>query len=326
MDESLDNQDSIEEVVTPESAVLEEMGLTDENPIAEPEKVETTEPEKAKDEPLKPEPEAEKKAITEKDLEPLNSKNQATNERFQKLTEGYKQATKTIEELTEKNKAAEETFNALNALGFNDEAAVNDLIALSEYRKVLASGDVDTFKQSIANQIKNFEKLHGKRVQIQASALDDFPDLKSRVDAFEIDEDSAIEIARARALDYRQRQSFEDQQRFSLQKSQQEQLIQASISEVEEQQKAWSKSDPDYNAILPYLQPHIEEIGSKYPPEQWAGLIRMQYNVIKQAVANAANSNKPSVQPLRSNSMGVAKPAPRSPEDAVLQAMGIVID
>lgn len=300
---------------TPESAVLDEMGLGEE-------KSEATEPE-SKTEEVKEEVKPEAKAITDKDLEPLNSKNQATNERFQKLTDGYKQAKQEVEELKGKITVAEETFNALTALGFNDEGAVNDLVALSDYRKIIASGDAEAFQQSIANQIRNFESMHGKRIKINASALDNFPDLKAKVDGFEIDEDVAIELAKSRALESRQRQEFDARRSQQEQSANREAAINSSVAAVEAQQKAWSQTDPDYNAILPYLQPHIEEIGSKYPPEQWAGLIKLQYNAIKQAVANA--TQKTTVQPLRSNSIGGTRPAPKTPQDAVLQAMGLEI-
>jgi hypothetical protein len=307
---------------TPEEAALEALGHSE-----KPEEQEAVEPEKEAQTPeAKAAEEEAKKAITDKDLEPLNSKSQSTNQRFQKLTDGFKEKSKQVEELTKENEYFKDSFAALNKLGFNDEAAGRDLVALAEYRNVVSSGDVEAFKASIANQIKNFEAMHGKRVSISASALDDVPELRAKVDSFEMDEDTALEIARSRMLEQRALQLQAEQESLMFNRQQQEQAVNSAISEVSALQESWAKTDPDFNAILPHLAKQIEEIGAKYPPNQWAHLIQMQYGSIKQALASASRPSREIYQPLRSNGGGSSRVAPTSPEQAALFAMGYEID
>lgn len=299
-----------------------------ENPVDEPKpdvnepaaEVKTEEKDPAKPEVAKAE---EKPAeITEDDLKPLESKNAATNERFQKITEGFKAEKARADLASQEVDRYKNSFASLKQLGFSDATAAEDLVEFSAYRHVLATGDAEQFKGIIESQIKQFQAMHGKSIAITGNIVDDYQDLKTKVDGLELDEQDAIEIARARKVQERANRDTQNQnsQRETAQQSQN--VLDSAVASVTALQTNWKNTDPDYNAIMPHLQPLIAEIGKTYAPHLWAATLEMQYKVLKKTlVANAGNENKD--LPLRGNGHMTGKPAPTSTEEAVLQAMGM---
>jgi hypothetical protein len=321
------NADAIE-AESPQDAVLEALELTDttatkdETPGADSatDKVLTDE-EKATAEAAKADEGKDKQAITDADLEPLNSKNPATNERFQKITEGFKAEKVRADSLNQEVERYKGSIDSLRQLGFTDETAANDLIEFSGFRHVLAAGDEKAFSEIIGNQIKQFEALHGKKITINASVLSDFPDLQQKVENLEIDEDTAHEVARARKL--QERSTRENQQNRQNQEHVQntQAVLNSAVSEVETLQANWLKTDPDFNAILPHLQPQLAEIGKTYPPHLWARTLEIQYKSLKKALVEQGAGKI--AQPLRGNAHQSGKPAPSSASEAVLQELGL---
>lgn len=309
---------------SPEDAVLDAIGLG-ENPAEKEsgEEPEDADPKAGSDEKAKEEPEdAGNKELTDADLEPLGSKNEATNKRFQKVTEGYKQEKQRNEALSAEVARFKQSFEALNNLGFNDEAAANDLVSLSEYRKIIKAGDVEGFREAIANQIRQFEAAHGKKVNVSASGLDNHPDLKAKVESLEMDEDVALELARSRVINERIQRDSQAKVDNQSATAEFNQVLSQSVADVEALQAHWEKNDPDYLAVLPHLQTQIEEIGKKYPPAQWASLIDLQYKSLKKALIQAGGQVGRTL-PLSGNSRTSTKPAPSTPEEAVLQSLGL---
>lgn len=313
-EKTLDIPEVIDEPIAPEEAVLDELGLND------PVETETPKPE-----PVAP-VEPEKKDITDADLEPLNSKNQSTNERFQRLTEGFKQSKAQIEELSSENARYKESFNALQQLGFSDQSAAQDLIQFSQYRNALASGDMDTIKAIFAEQVRQVEMLTGKKLSVQASALDRFDDLRGKVENLDIDEDTAIELARHRSVQERAARDNQAQRQQQERNQQVETSILQAVDSVTALQSEWQRTDPDYAAILPYLHEDIEQVAKTFPPAQWASVIKQQYQTVKKALVKAQQSAPvQSVQPLRGNGRQAGSPAPSTAQEAVLSELGLDI-
>ena len=305
-----------EEVVSPKDAVLEELGLSD---PSEPKQEVKPEVQKT---PEQLALEAEQaKIITDADLEPLGSRNPSTNERFKKITEGYKEAKTEIETLNKRINQYESSFNAMRELGYNDANAAQDLAAFSEYRKALYSGNAEGFSQILGQQIRQFEAMTGKRVNLNASILDAYPDLSQRVNSLDLDENTAFEVARARAVQERISRDTANRMEVAQQAQNSQQVVNEALGAVEALQSNWTKSDPDYVAILPHLQPRMADIAKKFHPTQWASAIEMQYATLKQALTAQRNAEV-NPQPLRGNGFGGAKPIPTNPRDAVLQEMG----
>jgi hypothetical protein len=319
-----------DEALTPAEAALAEMGLDgdEQEALAEVEAELTEDAEVAEEtveeaeEAAEAAPAAEEKAITDDDLKPLETKSKATNERFHKITEGYKQEKTRADELEGKVQHYEQSLNALRDLGFNDETAGNDLVEFAGFRHTLASGDVNAFAEIIGNQIKNFEAMHGKKVTINASLLGDFPELQEKVNNLELDEDTALEVARARAIQNRTNRQNTQQVEVRNQEAAHEAAIAQATNDVVTLQENWQKHDPDYAAILPYLQEQLPEIGKNFPPTQWAKTLDIQYKSLKKALSEQAKTTRNHV-PLRGNGHQAGKAAPSSPAEAAMQAIGL---
>lgn len=261
--------------------------------------------------------------LTDDDLKPLEGAKAKTQERFQKVTEGYKAEKERADALQSDIEKYKQSFDSLRQLGFNDEAAASDLVEFSAYRNILVSGDVDQFQQIIANQIKQFEELHGKRVAVSASVIDDYDDIKQKVEGMEIDEGTAIEVARARKLQERATRQAQQSQQHIQTEAQHQQLLQESANQVDQLEKTWRNNDPDYQAVIPHLRENLPDIW-KLPPAQWATAVDMQYKAIKKALASAPKPNTPA--PLRGNGHMSGQRQHTTLQDAVLAEMGMDAD
>lgn len=263
------------------------------------------------------------KEITAADLEPLNSKNPSTNERFSKLTEGYKSEKARADQLHADVERLSGSIDSLRQLGFTDEAAAHDLVEFSGYRHTLASGDAEAFSKIIGQQIKTFELMHGKRISLDVTGLSEFPDLAEAVSNLQLTEAHALEIARSRTSQLQQRVQRDNQYQAQRNEQQQQQLLQEVVGQVEELQANWMATDPDYQAILPHLQPLMTKIAQSFPPQQWIGAIKLQYDSLKSTLASTRQVPGREQTPLRGNANLSAKPVPQSAEQAVLQDLGL---
>lgn len=266
-----------------------------------------------------PKQEEKKGQLTEDDLRPLDSKNINSNERFEKLTTSYKELAVRVadyEQLEQKSQGYEQAFNELQQLGFNDDESANSLVAFSEYRKTLQSGDVQKFQQAISNEIAQFELYTGKKVNIQASGLDGYEELKQRVERQELSEDDAIKIARLNNLESRasiQNQTQYQQQNEEQNRQQENIRVEQSITDL---QAHLQKTDPDYQAVRSTMDAELQEIARSLPPAQWAKTIELVYNAKKSAMLQA-QPQKQSFAPLRANSAKGGKPVFRNIDEQI---------
>lgn len=323
---------------TPEDAVLSELGLLDEpkategdagTKVADAEDVDKAgaevEPKKQEDaKAVSESPETGKSGeLSEADLAPLDSKNPKTNERFHKVTEGYKQEKARADATTAELEKYKGSFESLRSLGFQDENAADDLVQFAEYRHILATGDVAAFREIVAAQVKQFEQIHGKRVQIEASALDDFTDLKDKVSNFEMTEDDALEIARVRTAKRINEQAQQAQRAGEETEQARQQTIQSAISQVGAMEASWRKNDPDAAVLIPQLKAQMEDVARNFPPEQWPQVVKMQWAALKKAAAEFSKEDTGAARPLRAAGHTAGLLEPTNPQDAVLQALGL---
>lgn len=265
---------------------------------------------------------ADQSAITEDDLKPLEGAKAKTQERFQKVTEGYKAEKERADKLTEEVTRYKESFDSLRQLGFTDEAAASDLVEFSAYRNVLASGDAAKFQEIISAQVKQFQDLHGKPIQIAGSILADHADLQAKVEAMELDEPTAIEVARTRNIQARAARESQRQQEQHGEQARSEQAIQDGANAVAALENEWRNNDADFPAILPLLREQLPEIAKAFQPAQWQAQFKLQYQAIKKAMAMAGNQNK-QPGPLRGGNHMSASRQPSNMQEAVLFEMGM---
>jgi len=331
-----ENNITSEDQFTPEDAVLSELGLADDQKTEEAETnpASTDNPEGGSEgdadqadqkADLKDDAAAQEKkdGLSDADLAPLESKNPKTNERFQKVTEGFRQEKQRADMAAAELEKYKSSFESLQSLGFNDGNAADDLVQFAGYRNILATGDAAQFREVIAAQVKQFEQMHGKRVQIEASALDDFPDLQEKVRDYDLAEDDALEIARSRYAKQLAEQTQQVQRVGQEAEQVKQQSLQTAIERVGAMEAEWRKSDPDASVLIPKLKVQMEEIARGFPPEQWPQIIKMQWAVLKKAAADFNSKENASVRPLRAAGHTAGRVDPTNPQDAVLQALGL---
>lgn len=304
-------------------AVVEEVETVDEfidkavdepltEPTAEEPKAEEPKPEEAKEE--KP-----KEGLTDADLAPLNSKNPATNERFEKLVTNYKDLQTKVqdfEQVRSENEYYKQSFQALEQLGFNDDDAAQSLVEFSQYRNAIRSGDVDTFRSMLENEIQQFELITGKRVNIATSGIDKYQDLRERVNAQQISEDDAAQLARMRRLEERASVANQTQYQQITQQQELDRITERAVVDVKTYRETLMKQDPDAKAVFEVLMPHLPGILEDFPPQQWMKAIESNYKATKAAMVKS-QAPKQTFAPLRANSAKGGKPVFKSVDDFI---------
>jgi hypothetical protein len=290
---------------------------------------------KAVDEPLTEEPKAEKKpeepkqeevkeekpkeGLTDDDLAPLNSKNPATNERFEKLVTNYKELQTKVQDfeaVKSENDYYKQSFQALEQLGFNDEGAAQSLVEFSQYRNAIKSGDVETFRAMLENEIQQFELITGKRVNVATSGIDKYQDLREKVNAQQISEDDAAQLARMRRLEERATIANQTQYQQATQQQELERITEQAVTDVKSFRETLMKQDPDAKAVFDALTPYLPEILDNFPPQQWIKAIETNYKATKAAMLKA-QPQKQTFAPLRANSAKGGKPVFKSVSEEI---------
>ena len=163
--------------------------------------------------------------------------------------------------------------------------------------RMINKGDFDGALRLIDDQRRQISLAIGKPLP-GADPLSEFPDLRQRVDAYQMDEQSAIEIARSRMMQ-QQSQQNQQQQYDNHQRSQmQQQTRQQAISQIDEMGKKWAKTDPDFTAKEEIILKQLPEIARNFPSNMWPQQVAILYNTL---------SSMPMQQPTRHN------PAPLRP-------------
>jgi hypothetical protein len=277
-------------------------------------------------EPAKQEPPKDKNAELYAPLPEHNPRK--THERFQKLIEGHRQLDEKVKELEPlatrakeleaKVQEHEQGWKVFQDLGFNSDEAVTDLVQFSQYRNALASGDFNAAAAVLQEQARQLSLLSGRKIDV--NPLAGFQDLDQRVQAGEIDESTAMELARHRESQRRIQERSQAQAQQYQSQAAQAQTIQQAAMEVDRAVQELMR-DADFAAVEPELTKQLDAIRSGYPPNMWAREIKRAYDYEKRLLAaKAPQAMQP--PPLRASGHGGGKPAPTSMEAAVLQALG----
>lgn len=154
--------------------------------------------------------------------------------------------------------------------------------------------------------------------------LGDFPDLKAKVEAGDLDEATAAELATARRDRVtRDKQSAETKERESAQGQMAERVTkaQADLTTLGTTLKA---KDPDFTRKLDILgkRGFFERVSQTAPPEQWGELFTIAYEALGDVAAARTPAPKPGNQPMRSTPEGGGgSPKPKTTADAVRLAL-----
>ena len=201
------------------------------------------------------------------------------------------------------------------------------------YIKAINTGDLEGALAFIESERAALARALGKPLE-GVDLLADFPDLRQRVDGFELTEQDALEMAKLRRAQQQteaQRQSQEQQQQQQYQQRQQMDAYNAKRTSALSEIKAWTEAqqssidwDVMEGAVVSFLQqPATQQILAQTPPENWLSIIKSHYASLQQLAARSVQAPRTGTTPLRPRGAGgtVASQASSS-EDAVRQRLG----
>lgn len=300
-------------------------------PEPEPEEQPEVEPE------VEPETEGEPEPQPDDEADKLGLKDRA-KERFESLSGQVKELAplkaaleeagikdiKTLPQLVERAQAADQFIGMVQDTGATAEQYGQ---ALDYLRLVNAagSGDRKAAEQAYAvmeAEMRVLAQALGKEVPGIHDPLSEFPDIARKVENCEIDRQTALELAGARAgqrmSQYGQQQK--EQRRQTEQQTQQQ--IQGGVNALVAWDRAKMQADPNYKDIRPILDAKVAEIRTKYPPSQWAEITELAYQAI--AAQHKPAPRKPPVSAIRPGNAG--RPLTPTTFDNPMDAMNAALE
>ena len=168
-------------------------------------------------------------------------------------------------------------------------------------------GDIESAQRIIGEEFSALSILAGRPLQ-SPDPLEQYPDLRQKVDGLQITEADALELARSRRVQAIQTQRFEQANAQQANERQEVQARQSGLNAVDEFCRRMQSSDLDYARIEAHLVPVIPELIQGVPPSRWAAVVEQQYKLIKNvAGSQRQQSQQPAAQVLRPT--GSASPA-----------------
>ena len=154
-----------------------------------------------------------------------------------------------------------------------------DFAKTFEYIRALNHGDVEHARAILEDQIRQLSVLTGKPFG-QVDPLAQFPDLRERVNAYQMDEQTALEMARHRSMQHQQQQAVSQYQQRQQSEQQSIASRQNAIAEIDRLGAEWAKSDPDYSFKEGLITQRAQDIAREFPPEQWAKQVKLMYQTL----------------------------------------------
>ena len=285
------------------SSMLEAIqdGLKGEEPEQKPEESEEK-PEEAK---------TEAETQPENDEEPPEGISKKAQERFRNLTHRLKEKDSELA-------SVRADLDGIRQVMRETGAKAEDFGMMFDYMRALNKGDMDYVGQILAEQVRQYTLHTGKQLNA-VDPLSQFPDIRQRVDAYQMDEQTALELARQRAFQQeQQRQAQENSQRQQSQ-AQLQQVKQNAMAQVDRMGSEWAKRDPDYKAKEDIILKQIPVIARNFHPSQWPQQVEILYQTL-----SAMPMPKPQAQPqpLRASGQTGGAKQPGSMLEALQSGLG----
>ena len=241
-----------------------------------------------KEEPKKEEPKKDPKGKPEtserpddgQDTDPLKvpegiKEGSKAHERFQNLANTNKELTSKAEELDSYVTGMRGMVNdaGLNKEGFRD---------LLDFAREANSGDPKKALELLDVQRKELLLKIGEVVEAPG-VLDDFPDLKEKVENHDLSEADAIKLAQAEVFKKQADQVNKTQADQQAEETNYKAAVQKYSAEVTALEAEWKKNDVDYSSKSAIIYEKLNDI-QKQPPEQWPFLVKQAYDLITSAV------------------------------------------
>lgn len=201
-------------------------------------------------------------------------------QRFQKLVETNKELTQQTERLQQGTEYFTSTLRENRISQPQFELATKTV-------GMINSGDYQGALKVLQEQMQQVAVLAGVPVP-GIDALAGHADLRGRVDAMEITEQDAMQLAQARVTQQRTQQQAQRQQQERAATEQQQATEQAAHAKVQQATTAvdqlcstLQRTDLDFARIEAILVPQIAELLADVPPEKWVATVQRQYTMLK---------------------------------------------
>jgi len=261
-------------------------------------------------------------------LKPLpEGTSEKTAERFEKLTEGYKTLKDDFEAVTSEKETLQKYHDDVTSLVQHSGATPEEFNELIEYSHLVKTGKLEDALAVLDVQRAELAKAIGKPVP-GVDLFVSHPDLQEQIDNHEITETAAAEIVKAREIEAQRKKQEETLRTQENETRAREQSQSEFNAQVEQAQNdvmtmvsGWEKNDINFSAKQAVIVQKVEEIGKKYPPEQWAEVLQLHYDAIKVEGKPRIPGNTQRNTPLRPQGGGGGKQEPKTSLDAMKQAL-----
>ena len=237
-------------------------------------------------------------------------------------------------QLAERAKAAEEEAAQVREQGMQlykimGESGVtpDDLTNYFEYYKNVRSGNLDQAGTYWANLEKNHSAYTGNAVG-SADPLNNHPDLKAKVEEFEVTEDAARELASLRDYSQRMQQNEQRQAEFQSQYGEQQRQQQEAASyaqsasvELDKWSEDMKAKDPQFSQKEALLLERAQEQFPNIHPAHWPQFIAQEYAYISKAFPAEAHTPAPNAIRPGSSGSGKVTAEPKDISDALSNAL-----
>lgn len=272
---------------------------------------EETEEAAPEEEPEEDKPKAEEVVEPENDEEPPEGISKKAQERFRSMVTKVKEKDAEIERISS-------DLNGIRSVMKETGGSPEDFAKTFEYIRALNHGDVEHARAILEDQIRQLSVLTGKPFG-QVDPLAQFPDLRERVNAYQMDEQTALEMARHRSMQHQQQQAVNQYQQRQQSEQQSIASRQNAIAEIDRLGAEWAKSDPDYSFKEGLITQRAQDIAREFPPEQWAKQVKLMYQTLSSVPAPKPQS---APAPLRASGQSAGARQPSNMLEALQNGLG----
>lgn len=188
-----------------------------------------------------------------------------------------------------------------------------------DYMKMVKHGDFEGALRIMDDQRRMLSIAMGRALP-GADPLASFPDLRQRVDGYQMDEQTALEIARSRVQQNHIQTAHQQQDQAQQQAQNVQQARQQAVQQIDQLGLQWAKTDPDFTVKEDIILKQLPEIARNFPPAQWPQQVKILYNTLSAMPMQRQVANTPA--PLRASGQGGGARQPKTMQEAIDMQLG----
>jgi len=188
-----------------------------------------------------------------------------------------------------------------------------------DYMKMVKHGDFEGALRIMDDQRRMLSIAMGRALP-SADPLANFPDLRQRVDGYQMDEQTALEIARSRVQQNHIQTAQQQQDQAQQQAQNVQQARQQAVQQIDQLGQQWAKTDPDFTVKEDIILKQLPEIARNFPPSQWPQQVKILYNTLSAMPMQRQVTNTPA--PLRASGQGGGARQPKTMQEAIDMQLG----